>query len=220
MIDWSKAPEGAQFYSFERFRKHSGAEEHFFYGGEWCNGVYDQIKRHEKDSCDFETRPIQIGDVYEVVDANNSFLYDKYKNGDRFTVSTKSDSGLSYFDEYDLTINKNDILNGYIRLVSTANPKQEETYMYGDMADLKPAKEAYKLYEKYSKECDSVPNNDQFLKNRKEVLRGKCSIPFVTTQNTAAHEALDRIVEIESSIQALLSERLELENLIYDVIER
>ena len=160
MIYWNEAPEGAQFYSFGYYRKHVGEDEYFFEDNEWRTGMYDSIECHKTHAKDFEIRPIQIGDVYEIMDANNSFLYDQYENGDRFTVSTKSGSGLSFFDIYDLTINKHDILNGYIRLVSTANhdhsgyfsnwdsisgDKQEESYMYGDMTDLKPAKETYKI---------------------------------------------------------------------------
>lgn len=56
-VDWSKAPEDAQFFSAYSFRKYvDGCEFEFSYGS-WDETTYEPIEAHQRDYHDFEMRP-------------------------------------------------------------------------------------------------------------------------------------------------------------------
>lgn len=55
-IDWSTAPEDAQFYSAISFRKHGSGEEYHWTGDEWAETFFETIREHER-YLDFQRRP-------------------------------------------------------------------------------------------------------------------------------------------------------------------
>lgn len=55
-VDWSKAPEDAQFYSLKLYRKHVGGLEYSFRTGRWVQTFFDSMNLH-KIQDDFEIRP-------------------------------------------------------------------------------------------------------------------------------------------------------------------
>ena len=55
-VDWSKAPEDAQFFSCGAFRRHEHDEECLWNGLKWVLTGFDDMLWHEKQP-DFEIRP-------------------------------------------------------------------------------------------------------------------------------------------------------------------
>lgn len=76
IVNWNKAPKGAQFYSQARFRKYIKGVEHFWSDleGKWCTTVYQSIEYHSQCS-DFELSPMLSPDY-------DGYLDDKWDSGD------------------------------------------------------------------------------------------------------------------------------------------
>lgn len=87
-VDWSKAPEGAEFYAYGEFRKsRKDSRPVYFYGEDWVNGSFST---HDcKNARDYELRPTEwpdearidviarngpTGEHYEQVGTAASFL--------------------------------------------------------------------------------------------------------------------------------------------------
>lgn len=97
-VDWSTAPEDAQFYSFGAFRKQIDGKEYVLYAGQWMGARFDDTPVH-KDQDDFEVRPEPAAtdeptpeeeEAFEIMSRNGESIGDfEFNNGDKVLVYRK-----------------------------------------------------------------------------------------------------------------------------------